>query len=141
MKNKSRIQRQDFVIFIMNAVIVVLCILLFFAVIFMTKELKYAFSSYYSVDNMVYAVEYGQYEQLVERYHTNTEEGTKVNKEQKEYFGVAQYFEAAYMYKTFEVVGDSWRAAREKAKMEQAYEEMGSWNIVKKDIHEKLGLE
>ena len=141
MKNKNRIQRQNVVIMVMNIVIIVLSILLLCTILVMTEELKYAFSSFSDTDNISYNVEYGQYSRLTEQYHMSIEEGVKANKELEEYFGVAKYFEAAYMYNAFRVVGDAERASREEAKMEQAYEQMGSWNIVKKEIHDRLGLE
>lgn len=107
----------------------------------MAEELKYTFSTPYSVDNMAYNVESGDYDYLVERYHGLTGEEVKVGREALEYFGVAKYFEAAFFYKAYEEVGDAERAGRQKEKMEQAYKEMGGWNIVQKDIHETLGLE
>ena len=141
MRNKERLQRQNVVIIIMNIVIVVLCILLFVVGVIAADEMKYAFSTYYSEDNMVYNVESGDYDYLAERYHGLTGEEVRVSREILEYFGVAKYFEAAFFYKAYEEVGDVERAGRQKEKMEQAYKEMGGWNIVQKDIHETLGLE
>lgn len=141
MRNKDRLQRQNVVILIMNIVIVVLCLLLVCTGAVMVEELRYAFSTYYSEDNMGYNVEYGSYDQLAEQCHMLVAEDEHVSRKVREYIGVAQYFEAAFFYKAYEAVGDAERAAGEKAKMEQAYEEMGSWNIVQKDILGKLGLE
>ena len=107
----------------------------------MVEELKYAFSTHYSEENISYKVEDGFYDHLTEQYHAMTGEEVQVSRETLEYFGVAKYFEAAFFYKAYEVVGDAERAARQKDKMAKAYEEMGSWNIVQKDIHEKLGLD
>ena len=45
------------------------------------------------------------------------------------------------MYKAFLQTGDTERAAREKEKMDAAYEEMGDWNIAADSIREKLGVE
>ena len=53
----------------------------------------------------------------------------------------SRYFEAASMYKAFLQTGDTERAAKEKEKMDAAYEEMGDWNIAADSIREKLGLE
>lgn len=141
MRNKDRLQRQNIVILIMNIVIVVLCLLLVCTGVAMVEELKYAFSPYYSEDNLGFNVEYGSYDSLAEQSHMLIAEDVKVSRKVQEYIGVAQYFEAAFFYKAYEAVGDAERAAAQKAKMEQAYEEMGGWNIVQKDIHGKLGLE
>mgnify|MGYP000617147013 FL=1 len=54
---------------------------------------------------------------------------------------MARYFEAASMYKAFLQTGDTERAAREKEKMDAAYEEMGDWNIAADSIRERLGLD
>jgi len=141
MRNKDRVKRQNVVILIMNIVIVVLCILLLFTGALMVEELKSAFTTYYNEGSMVYNIETGAFDYLVEQGHVVEAEEVKVSREAQEFFGVAKYFEAAFFYKAYEEVGDTERAARQKEKMEQAYEEMGSWNIVQKDIHETLGLE
>jgi len=141
MRNKERLQNHKVVILIMNIVIVVLCLLLVCTGAVMVEELRYAFSTYYSEDGMGYNVEYGTYDHLVEQCHMLDAEEVKVSRKVKEYIGVAEYFEAAFFYKAFEAVGDAERAARAKEDMNTAYEEMGGWNIVQKDIHEKLGID
>ena len=45
------------------------------------------------------------------------------------------------IYKAFLQTGDTEHAAREKEKMDAAYEEMGDWNIAADSIREKLGVE
>ena len=84
---------------------------------------------------------YGEdYAAMVRSYHENIGEGFEGNAEMKEYYGVAKYFEAASLYKVYLETGDTARAERERNRMDAAYEEMGEWNIVKPDIHAKLGL-
>jgi len=107
----------------------------------MVEELVYVCSTSFDKNNFVHNIEYGRYSQLVEMYHVSEEEGMKGGKALREYYGVAKYFEAASLYKAFDAVGDTERAERQQEKMTQAYEQMGSWNIAKDDIHEKLGLE
>lgn len=141
MRNKERLQSHKVVILIMNIAIVVLCLLLVCTGAVMVEELRSAFSTYYSEDNMGYNVEYGSYDYLAEQYHMLAAEEVRVSRKAREYLGVAKYFEAAFFYKAYETVGDAERAALAKEDMNRAYEEMGGWNIVKKDIHEKLGVE
>ena len=83
-------------------------------------------------------MEYGNYAPLVDHYHQNVAAGITGNKEEKEYYGVAKYYEAASFYKAFSTVGDTGRAAREKQKMDAAYEEMGGWQIAKEAIDAEL---
>lgn len=83
-------------------------------------------------------MEYGNYAPLVDHYHQNVAAGITGNKEEKEYYGVAKYYEAASFYKAFSTVGDTKRAAREKQKMDAAYEEMGGWQIAKEAIDAEL---
>ena len=83
-------------------------------------------------------MEYGNYAPLVDHDHQNLAAGITGNKEEKEYYGVAKYYEAASFYKAFSTVGDTGRAAREKRKMDAAYEEMGGWQIAKEAIDAEL---
>lgn len=141
MQNKDRLQRQNIIIVIMNIVIVVLCILLFATGAVMVEELQFTFSNSFNEGSMAYNIQSGAYDYLTEQCHVLTAEEVKVEESAQEIFGVAHYFEAAFFYKAFETVGDTGRVTHQKERMEQAYEEMGSWNIVKEDIHERLGVE
>ena len=111
-------QKQRGALLVMNLVIIALCLVLFWGTIHMFRQLHDAFSR---PEDMVYG---------------GLLSGTK-----KECYGVARYFEAASMYKAFLQTGDTERAAREKEKMDAAYEEMGDWNIATDSIRKKLGLE
>lgn len=140
LRNKERIGRQKGILLIMKGVIVVLCVLLIASVAVMIEELHGAFHNTISETSLASRVEFGQYEMLVENYHQNLEAGARENDAIREYYGVAKYYEAASFYQAFTKSGDPERAQREKEKMDAAYEEMGGWQIVAKDIDRELGI-
>lgn len=107
----------------------------------MFRELNYAFSRPAKTNWMENNVQSENYAYLLVNYHEDMAYGGLLSGTKKECYGVARYFEAASMYKAFLQIGDTERAAREKEKMDAAYEEMGDWNIAADSIREKLGLE
>ena len=138
LQNKLRIGRQQGILLIMKGVIGVLCIILLASTAVMIENLHDAFTNRISESTLRSRVEYGNYAPLVDHYHQNVAAGITGNKEEKEYYGVAKYYEAASFYKAFSTVGDTGRAAREKQKMDDAYEEMGGWQIAKEAIDAEL---
>ena len=138
LQNKLRIGRQQGILLIMKGVIGVLCIILLASMAVMIENLHDAFTNRISESALRSRVEYGNYAPLVDHYHQNVAAGITGNKEEKEYYGVAKYYEAASFYKAFSTVGDTKRAAREKQKLDAAYEEMGGWQIAKEAIDAEL---
>ena len=113
LQNKLRIGRQQGILLIMKGVIGVLCIILLASTAVMIENLHDAFTNRISESALRSRVEYGNYAPLVDHYHQNVAAGIAGNKEEKEYYGVAKYYEAASFYKAFSTVGDTGRAARE----------------------------
>ena len=111
-------QKQRGALLVMNLVIIALCLILFWGTIHMFRQLNDAFSRPAKTNWMENNVQSENYAYLV-----------------------VNYFEAASMYKAFLQTGDTERAAREKEKMDAAYEEMGDWNIAADSIRERLGLD
>ena len=134
-------QKQQGALWIMNVVIVILCIILFLGSIQMFNGLRDAFSRPSRTKYMENLVSYENYAYLLNSYHEDVVYGGPVSGTKKECYGVAKYFEAASMYRAYLETGDTERAAREKEKMDAAYEEMGEWNMAADSIREKLGLE
>lgn len=141
MENRTRITRQEIIKYVMNAVIVLLCVVLLVTIALTVEESRYYFGIPNKADyfeNYVYCEDYPA---MVGSYYENIAEGFEGNRQMKEYYGVAKYFEAASYYKMYLELGDDARAERELVKMDAAYDEMGGWNIMQQDIHGKLGLE
>ena len=142
LKNKlKQTQKQKGALLIMNIVIIVLCLVLFSGTIHMFQQLNFSFSRPMRTDWLESNVRNENYAYLVANYHEDEVYGGILSGTKKECYGVAKYFEAASMYKAYLEVGDTERAAREKEKMDAAYEEMGGWNIAADSIREQLGLE
>ena len=111
LQNKLRIGRQQGILLIMKGVIGILCIILLASTAVMIENLHDAFTNRISESTLRSRVEYGNYAPLVDHYHQNVAAGITGNKEEKEYYGVAKYYEAASFYKAFSTVGDTGRAA------------------------------
>ena len=142
LKNKlKQTQKQSGALLIMNLVIVALCLVLFGGAIYMFRQLHDAFSRPVQTQWMENNISNENYAYLIENYHQDEMYGGLLPESKKECYGVAAYFEAASMYKAYLETGDTERAAREKEKMDAAYEEMGGWNIAADSIREQLGLE
>lgn len=142
LKNKRKqIRKQSRALLIMNLVIIALCLALFGGIILMFQELQYAFARPAQTDWLESEVRNEDYAYLVANYHEDKQYGGILSGTRKECYGVAEYFEAAFMYQAFSEAGDTERAAREKEKMDVAYEEMGEWNIAADSIREQLGLD
>ena len=137
----KQVQKQRGALLVMNLMIIALCLVLFWGTIHMFRELNYAFSRPAKTNWMENNVQSENYAYLLVNYHEDMVYGGLLSGTKKECYGVARYFEAASMYKAFLQIGDTERAAREKEKMDAAYEEMGDWNIAADSIREKLGLE
>ena len=140
MENETRIARQNAINFILNFVIVILCIVTVICGCVAMHELVYEYSWTYDEDNFYYRIEDNDFYATVAMYHQNAAEGVKANNSMKEYYGVAKYFEAASLYRAFWETGDTARAEKQKVKMEEALPEMGGWHFLEDEIKEQLGL-
>ena len=125
----KQVQKQRGALLVMNLVIIALCLVLFWGTIHMFRQLNDAFSRPAKTNWMENNVQSENYAYLVVNYHEDMVYGGLLSGTKKECYGVARYFEAASMYKAFLQTGDTEHAAREKEKMDAAYEEMGDWNI------------
>lgn len=142
LKNKlKQTQKQSVALIAMNIVIVALCLLLFGGAIYMIRQLNDAFSRPVTTRWMENNISNENYAYLVANYHEDEVYGGHLSESKKECYGVAKYFETAFMYRAYLETGDTERATREKEKMDAAYEEMGGWNIVADSIREKLRIE
>lgn len=141
MQNESRIARQNVVNFVLNIVIVVLCVVTVICGFWAVNNLVDDYSWSYDESSFYYHIESNNFYSTVCMRHRNEAEGVRANSTMKEYYGVAKYFEAASYYKAFLESGDTVRAEREKAKMEEAVLEMGGWAFLEEDIIKQLELE
>lgn len=138
MRNKDRIVRQNIIILILNIVIVGMCLLTLIVGGVAASNLYSRFSIPYDERTLYYCVERGDFGRLVTECEENIQAGFEKQRNMQEYYGVAKYFEAASYYKAYLETGDTVRAERELAKMEEALPEMGGWSILEGEIKSQL---
>ncbi len=141
MQNKIRETRQNVIILVMNIAIVVFGIIMVICGFVATSNLLDRFSVPNDERSMYYRLNDGDFGQMVNMYHQNVQAGFGDDRQLQEYYGVAEYYEAASFYKVFLDAGDTARAEREKVKMDAALEKMGGWSIVEQEINKLLGIE
>lgn len=138
--NKERLGMQRLVLRLMKILIIVLSIALVLGIVTAINNFTDVTDTGFDAELMEYYIAEGNYERLIEAYHTNVAQEVRAGEAMEECCGVARYYEAAFYYKAYLETGDEQRAQREKQKMNDAYEAMGSWNIVAEDIRSEIGL-
>ncbi len=141
MENKARLSSQKITNWILNVIIVVAVFFLILTAGVMIEEIYSAFGQPYSLRNADYNVQQERYFQMVDPYYHNTIAGFEGNAKEKEYYGVAKYYEAASLYKAYTAAGNTEMADFFLEKMQKAESSMGSWSITKEPIHKQLGIE
>lgn len=141
MENKAKIGGNKIVNWILNILIILLSFLFIITAGVMIEELHTVNSYTYSENSFYYNIEGERFFNMVGGYHQNTQAGFEGNKNMKEYYGVAEYYEAASLYKAYTVAGNTEWANHFKEKMNQAEVKMGGWSITKDAIHKQLGIE
>ena len=140
MKNKARVLWQEITIWVMNVVIVILCILLLLVGANTIESMVSTFRPMYGENSFRYSVESNNFASLVSKYYTNVAEGEDSAKMQ-EYYGVAEYFEAASYYKAAVHTNDAEGMMHYRQKMDAAEQRMGELSFVSEIICEKLTIE
>ncbi len=141
MKNKVSSGANKIVIWVMNIIIIVLCLILFITAGVMIAEFRSAFHRERSTDSFGYYMTSEEYFQMVPTYYSNTAYGYKADDEIAEYYGVAQYYEAALLYNAYTEAGNEEMAQKFKEKMQDAKQEMGGWDMAIPSIHKQLGID
>ena len=138
MNNQKRSNRQKIMLIGMNIVIGVLCLVLFGRVVSMMESIVYACGRSVNVGQLGRDVRYDDFASLLGDYYTDVTTGARTNTEIEEYYGVARYYEAMLWHRAYTETSDQERAAEELKKAEEAYEEMGSWNLLAEFIEKIL---
>ena len=127
---------------IANVVIIVLTVifvLLFFVAIAEMKDVDYTWTR--DEDDFWYYISDGQYQELIESFYHNQNEGVRETEELKQCYAVAEYFEAASFYRVALSVNDQEDIEKYKAIMEECLLEMDDIAYVAEEINQKLGLD
>ncbi len=138
--NQKRSKKQKMMLIGMNIVIGILCLVLFGRVVSMIESIVYACSRSVNAGQLERDVRYDDFASLLGDYYTDVTTGARTNSEIKEYYGVARYYEAMLWHRAYMETGDQERASEEQKKADEAYDEMGSWNILAESIGNILSL-
>lgn len=141
MNSKMTSGRIKIVNIVLNILIVVAAFFLILTVGVMVEEIYSEATPMYSEDSFYYNLEEERYFNMVDAYYRNTMAGFTGNREMKEYYGVAQYFEASSLYQAYTVYGNAEQAGHFLEKMEQVETAMGGWSVAKDPIHKQLGIQ
>ncbi len=136
MENK----RKSPVNLVLDIVIVLLCFALVGAAAFAISSFHDSFGWAYDADSFYYRLSDGDYGAAVEMYYLNQANNVKADDELRQYYAVAEYFEAASFYKAFSYAGDELRAEKYLAHMDEAESRMGALSFEADKINERLGI-
>ncbi|MBQ4537729.1 MAG: hypothetical protein II994_08970 [Lachnospiraceae bacterium] len=137
-KNGSKVDGRRFVIWGLNAGIVAMCVVFVIMVYGAVVEYYDTFCFHYDDESFYWKLENEDYGNLVDIYHYNEAAGVSVD---PEYHAVAEYIEAASFCKAYADAGQTEKAAKYAAQMEQAIQQMGSLSVSKEAIDAHLGLD
>lgn len=130
---------KDKIVFILNIVIVILAVILVMALSGAAMEIYDTLSDYsYDENSFIYRIEDEHYANLVQMYYANCGSDGKEEKSMQEYYDLAKYFEAAFHHKIYAESGDTVRAEKYKAMMNEAKARMDEFAFAADIIDERL---
>lgn len=128
--------------FIANIVLVFLSITLVVVVMALFSELSYINNSYErSASSFWWDYDSGIYVDSVRSRYENLVRGVEETPELTQCYAVAEYFEAASIYKAAAFTGNTDKAQKYLEVMAEAYSKMGDVSYLADDIDTKLGIE
>lgn len=137
MRNKKK-KEWHFITIVLNIGIVFMIFLVILAVCMnigtYQEEMHAGWNSARFLDN----IKNEDFNYCVEGYYKNQMNGYKANRELEECYGVAQYFEASYWYRVYDVTGQTKKAEEAVKKRKTARAAMGSLSVVADHIDEIL---
>ncbi len=138
--NKKQKQKRGPVRFVLDIVIGILCVIMVGIAVFTIDTLREDWNYSYDADAFYYRLQEEDFGTMVDMYHSNKEAGVKENQELKQYYGIAEYFEAASYYRAFQEDENEEQMKKYVEKMELAKEQMGELDFVSEMICEKLEI-
>lgn len=138
--NKKQWKKRGPVRFTMDIIIGILCVITVGAAVFMITILNEDWNYSHDADSFYYRLQDEDFGTMVEMYHRNKEAGVEGNQELKQYYGIAEYFEAASYYKIYQETGDETQMKKYYDQMENAKNRMGELSFVSDKICDKLEI-
>ena len=126
---------------IANIVLVLLSITLVIGLITMCSELRYLNNHREQAANTFWwNYDSGRYVDNIKYMYENKINNVKENAELTQCYAVAEYFEAASLYKAYASNGNTDKAQKYLDVMAKAYSEMGDVSYLAEDIDARLGI-
>lgn len=126
---------------VLNALIVIAAIILAFIAVKMINHLSYTRTTFFNDEYMGYDIENEQFGSLVSSYFSYHADQPEYEEEAGESGKVAQYANAAFLYKAFRQYGLDDYAGYQKSLMEDALEGIVDYAPAADKINDRLGLE
>jgi len=134
--------KKDKNVTILNIVIIFLAVVLVITVLQTIMEAgTVRYDYFYDEDSFIYCMEDEDYADMVQYYYDNCGSQGKEEKNMQEYYDLAKYFEAAFHHKIYVKSGDTVRAEKYKAIMDETKARLGELAFVTERMNEKLGGE
>lgn len=127
---------------IANGALIFLSIVLVISVAVLISEVRMMNRTYTrDAQDFWYSIEYGNYSDMVTMKCDNEAKGVYETSELKQCYAVADYFEAASLYKAAAYKGDTEAMQKYESKMNEAYVLLDDISYVAEEIDAELGLE
>ena len=125
---------------ILTVLMVIECVII--AILVLVNVNVYMSSNYsYQDEDYLFSLLKGEeYSNLASAAFTNEYAGVRLTGDMEELHEVGKYTHAASLYRVYSAAGDTERADEYMDRMEDAYDEMGIYSSVVKDINNKLGI-
>lgn len=135
--NNSKIKE-----WIANGAMIVLSVSLVIIGLVLISEMRYMNYSYsHDASTFWYAIEDGRFASIVEYRWQNEYSKEQPEGEMEQCYAIADYFEAASLYKVAEVKGDKVASEKYLDIMQEKYKLFDDVSYVAEDINQKLGIE
>lgn len=118
----------------LNLAIILVCVAIFVTAVLDIVGFAEAGDDRIAEEQFRWALEYEDYYRLEEM----TRRDTSRSRKKEEYYALGEYFHEAVMYQAFLTAGDTERAEASLQRMQAAEENMGSFQMVKDKIDEKI---
>ena len=141
MNNKNAVNSK-FKEWVANGAMIVLSVSLVIIGLVLISEMRYINYSYsYNASDFWYAIEDGRYASIVEYRWQNEYSKEEPEGEMEECYAIADYFEAASLYKVAEVKGDAVASEKYLNVMQEKSKIFEDVSYIAEDINQKLGIE
>ncbi len=131
-------QKRRLVVMVLNIVIIIFAVILAGSLCYTIKQFADASSIIYSEDSFYYYLREEEYAHIVDSYYTNLQNKEKAGRKLAECYGIAQYYNAAFFHRAYEVTGDTQGIQRMEIQKEQARAKMGDSASLADKIDEKF---